>query len=50
MEVSPALISSVTDEVIDEVKTWQNRQLDALYPIMYPAADPKQPTIVYTNL
>jgi putative transposase len=29
------LISSVTDEVLDEVKTWQNRQLDAVYPIMY---------------
>ncbi len=35
VEVSPALISSVTDAVIDEVKTWQNRQLDAVYPIMY---------------
>jgi putative transposase len=35
VEVSPALISSVTDEVLDEVKTWQNRQLDAIYPIMY---------------
>src|SRR5216110_953921 len=35
VEVSPALISSVTDELIDEVKTWQNRQLDAVYPIMY---------------
>lgn len=35
VEVSPGLISSVTDEVIDEVRTWQNRQLDAVYPIMY---------------
>src|ERR1700730_14397820 len=35
VEVSPTLISSVTDAVIDEVKTWQNRQLDAVYPIMY---------------
>ena len=35
VEVSPALISNVTDEVIDEVKTWQNRQLDPVYPIMY---------------
>src|SRR6476646_458143 len=35
VEVSPALISSVTDEVLDEVKTWQNRQLEAVYPIMY---------------
>ena len=35
VEVSPALISSVTDEVLDEVKTWQNRQLDPVYPVMY---------------
>ncbi|MCU1264256.1 MAG: family transposase [Acidobacteria bacterium] len=35
VEVSPGLISSVTDEVLDEVKTWQNRQLEAVYPIMY---------------
>jgi len=35
VEVSPALISSVTDEVIDEVKAWQNRPLEELYPIVY---------------
>ena len=35
VEVSPALISSVTEEVLDEVRSWQNRQLDAVYPIMY---------------
>src|SRR5215510_15811745 len=35
VEVSPALISSVTDEVIDEVKAWQNRPLEELYPILY---------------
>jgi putative transposase len=35
VEVSPALISSVTDAVLDEVKTWQNRQLEAVYPIVY---------------
>ena len=34
-EVSPALISSVTDAVIEEVKAWQSRPLDALYPIVY---------------
>ena len=34
-EVSPTLISSVTDAVSDEVKTWQSRPLDALYPIVY---------------
>jgi len=34
-EVSPTLISSVTDAVIEEVKAWQSRPLDALYPIVY---------------
>jgi putative transposase len=33
--VSPTLISMVTDAVTDEVKLWQNRPLDALYPIVY---------------
>jgi putative transposase len=35
VEVSPSLISTVTDAVTDEVKAWQNRPLDALYPIVY---------------
>jgi len=35
VEVSPGLVSIVTEAVLDEVKTWQNRQLDAVYPIMY---------------
>jgi len=35
VEVSPALISTVTEEVIDEVRGWQNRQLEEVYPIMY---------------
>ncbi len=34
-EVSPTLISSVTDAVIEEVKAWQSRPLDALYSIVY---------------
>jgi putative transposase len=34
-EVSPTLISSVTDAVIEEVKAWQSRPLDTLYPIVY---------------
>ena len=34
-EVSPSLISSVTDAVVDEVKVWQGRPLDAVYPIVY---------------
>jgi putative transposase len=35
VEVSPALISNVTDAVLEEVRTWQSRPLDALYPIVY---------------
>jgi putative transposase len=35
VEVSPALISQVTEGVIEEVKTWQSRPLDSLYPILY---------------
>jgi len=35
VEVSATLISNVTDEVIDVVKTWQSRPLDKLYPIVY---------------
>lgn len=35
VEVSPALISNVTDAVMEEVRTWQSRPLDALYPIVY---------------
>jgi putative transposase len=34
-EVSADLISRVTDAVIDEVKAWQARPLDAVYPIVY---------------
>lgn len=34
-EVSPTLISTVTDAVIDEAKAWQSCPLDALYPIVY---------------
>ena len=35
VEVSPARISSVTDAVQEEVKTWQNRPLDETYAILY---------------
>lgn len=34
-EISPTLISTVTDVVIDEVKLWQSRPLDSIYPIVY---------------
>ena len=35
VEVSPTFISQVTSEVLDEVKQWQQRPLDALYPVVY---------------
>lgn len=34
-EVSPDLISTVTDAVLDEVRQWQQRPLDEVYPILY---------------
>lgn len=34
-EVSPSLISSITDAVSEEVKAWQSRPLDPIYPIIY---------------
>jgi len=35
VEVSPDLISTVTDSVLEEVKAWQSRPLDAVYPIVF---------------
>ena len=35
VEVSPDLISSVTDGILSEVKEWQNRPLDEVYPIVF---------------
>ena len=34
-EVSPALVSAVTNVVADEITEWQNRPLDAFYAILY---------------
>jgi putative transposase len=34
-EVSPALVSAVTDVVADEITEWQNRPLDSFYAILY---------------
>ncbi|RDH41460.1 IS256 family transposase [Zooshikella ganghwensis] len=34
-EVSPTLISKVTDAVIEQVVEWQSRPLDEVYPIVY---------------
>ena len=35
VEVSPALISQVTDEVMEEVRAWQNRPLESVYAVVY---------------
>ena len=35
VDVSPSLISEVTDAVLAEVKAWQARPLEALYPVIY---------------
>ena len=35
VEISPTLISNVTNAVMDDVKAWQSRPLDAVYPIMW---------------
>jgi transposase-like protein len=35
VEVSPALISNVTEAVLEDVRAWQCRPLSAVYPILY---------------
>lgn len=35
VDVSPSLISKVTDKVWETVEAWQNRPLDEVYPIIY---------------
>lgn len=35
LEVSPDLISAVTDAILEEVAAWQNRPLDAVYPLVF---------------
>lgn len=35
VEVSPSLISAVTDEVLEEVTAWQQRPLEACYPVVF---------------
>jgi len=34
-EVSESLISNITDAVIEDVKIWQNRPLESVYPIVF---------------
>ena len=35
VEVSPELISNVTDAIMDDVREWRNRPLDSMYPIVF---------------
>ena len=35
IELTPAAISKVTDTAADEIKAWQSRPLDAVYPVIY---------------
>jgi putative transposase len=35
VEVSPDLVSRITDGILDELREWQARPLDAVYPILY---------------
>lgn len=35
VDVSPELVSNVTDVVLDEVKAWRSRPLEEVYPIVY---------------
>jgi transposase-like protein len=35
VEVSSSLISTVTDNVLDDVKAWQSRPLNSVYPIVF---------------
>lgn len=35
VEVSPELISKVTDAVNEDVRSWRTRPLDSIYPIVY---------------
>lgn len=35
VEISHTVISQITDGVLDEVRAWQNRPLDAIYPIVW---------------
>lgn len=35
LTVSPATLSTITDSVVEEVKTWQSRPLESVYPFMW---------------
>jgi putative transposase len=34
VQISPELISTITDKVVDELQAWQSRPLDTIYPVV----------------
>ena len=35
VDISDSLISRITDKIVPEIKDWQNRTLEPIYPIVY---------------
>ena len=35
MDISPSLISKITDRLLPKIEEWQNRPLDSVYPVIY---------------
>ncbi len=35
VEISPELVSKITDAIVPELRAWQSRPLDGVYPILY---------------
>lgn len=35
VDISPTLVSHITESVIEDVRQWQNRPLDSIYPIVF---------------
>lgn len=35
VEMSPTLVSRITDEIMSEVNEWRNRTIDPIYPVVY---------------
>ena len=50
LEVSPDLISTVTDAVLETVAEWQNRPLEPMYPLVFsaPGADANEERVQWS--
>ena len=42
IDVSPSMISKITDKIIPEIREWQSRQLEDVYPISFYGRYPLQ--------